>query len=115
MARAPAPPLLRGARPLSRNPGGASNTVCIAYARREREVSRAQGYQLIKRAWQQIAEDVDRVGIDRREMLSSAINQLQSTAGLARSQKNPGAVVGPVGETDALLGLGASSNARGQR
>jgi len=94
---------------------GTSNTVCIAYARREWGVSRAQGYRLLKRAWQQIAEDIDRVGIDRREMLSWAIHQLQSAAGLALSQKNPGAVVGAIREMDVLLGLGASSNARGQR
>ena len=94
---------------------GASNTVCIAYARHEWGVSRAQAYRLLKRAWHKIAEDIDRVGIDRREMLSWAIHQLQSAAGLALSQKNPGAVVGAIREMDVLLGLGASSNARGQR
>jgi hypothetical protein len=48
-------------------------------------------------------------------MLSWAIHQLQSAAGLALNQKNPGAVVGAIREMDALLGLGASSNPRGQR
>ena len=94
---------------------GASNTVCIAYARHEWGVSRAQAYRLLKRAWHQIAEDIDRVGIDRREMLSWAIHQLQSAAGLALNQKNPGAVVGAIREMDVLLGLGASRNAPGQR
>ena len=94
---------------------GASNTVCIAYARHEWGVSRAQAYRLLKRAWHQIAEDIDRVGIDRREMLSWAIHQLQSAAGLALNQKNPGAVVGAIREMDVLLGLGASRNTPGQR
>ena len=94
---------------------GASNTVCIVYARHEWGVSRAQAYRLLKRAWHQIAEDIDRVGIDRREMLSWAIHQLQSAAGLALNQKNPGAVVGAIREMDVLLGLGASRNAPGQR
>ena len=94
---------------------GASNTVCIAYARHEWGVSRAQAYRLLKRAWHQIAEDIDRVGIDRREMLSWAIHQLQSAAGLALNQKNPWAVVGAIREMDVLLGLGASRNAPGQR
>lgn len=94
---------------------GASNTVCIAYARHEWGVSRAQAYRLLKRAWHQIAEDIDRVGIDRREMLSWAIHQLQSAVGLALNQKNPGAVVGAIREMDVLLGLGASRNAPGQR
>ena len=94
---------------------GPSNSACVAHASREWGGSRRQAYRLLKRAWHQIAEDIDRVGIDRREMLSWAIHQLQSAAGLALNQKNPGAVVGAIREMDVLLGLGASRNAPGQR
>ena len=33
-------------------------------------VSRSEGYKLIKRAWQQIKNDIDESGIDRQELLS---------------------------------------------
>ena len=94
---------------------GSSNSVCVAHASREWGVSRRQAYRLLKRAWQRIGDDVDQVDIDRRAMVSWCIQQLQSAAGLALQQKNSGAIVGVVRELDALLGLGAGSNARGQR
>ena len=45
---------------------GEPNTACLAYARQTWGLSRAQGYKLIKRAWQQIKLDIDESGIDRR-------------------------------------------------
>ena len=33
-------------------------------------VSRSQGYKLLKRAWQQIKNDIDESGINRQELLS---------------------------------------------
>ena len=94
---------------------GSSNSVCVAHVSREWGVSRRQAYRLLKRAWQQIGDDVDQVQIDRRAMVSWCIHQLQSAAGLALQQKNSGAIVGVVRELDVLLGLGAGRNSRGQR
>ena len=36
---------------------GEPNTVCLVYARQTWRVSRAQGYNLVKRAWAQIKDD----------------------------------------------------------
>ena len=38
---------------------GEPNTACLAYARTEWGISRARGYELLKRAWTQIKADVD--------------------------------------------------------
>ena len=69
---------------------GGPNTACLAYARHTWGVSRAQGYKLIKRAWQQIKNDIDASGIDRQELLSWSIQTLMAAAGHAMKQKNPG-------------------------
>ena len=52
-----------------------------------------RGYELMKRAWTQIKEDVDETGIDRLELLTWSIQTLMSAAGQAKQQKNPGAFV----------------------
>jgi len=44
---------------------GQFNTACLTYARQTWGVSRAQGYKVVKRAWQQIKLDIDETGIDR--------------------------------------------------
>ena len=44
---------------------GEPNTSCLAFARKECGISRARGYELLKRAWTQIKADVDETGIDR--------------------------------------------------
>ena len=44
---------------------GSNNTECLAFARQTWGVSRSQGYKLLKRAWQQIKNDIDESGIDR--------------------------------------------------
>ena len=75
---------------------GEPNTACLAYARQTWGLSRAQGYKLIKRAWQQIKLDIDESGIDRQELLSWCIQALMAAAGQAMQQKNPGAVVSAI-------------------
>ena len=94
---------------------GSSNSVCVAHASREWGVSRRQGYRLIKRAWQRIAEDVDATDLSRRELVAWCITQLMEAAGVAKQQKNPGSVVGIVRELDALVGLSPHRIALGQR
>jgi hypothetical protein len=44
---------------------GEPNTACLTFARQQWDISRAQGYKLLKRAWCQIKDDVDETGIDR--------------------------------------------------
>ena len=72
---------------------GSNNTECLAFARQKWGVSRSQGYKLLKRAWQQIKNDIDESGIDRQELLSWAIQTLITASGQAMKQKNSGAVV----------------------
>ena len=72
---------------------GSNNTECLAFARQTWGVSRSQSYKLLKRAWQQIKDDIDESGIDRQELLSWSIQTLMAEAGQAMQQKNPGAVV----------------------
>ena len=94
---------------------GSSNSACVAHASREWGVSRRQAYRLLKLAWQRIAEDVDATDLSRRELVAWCITQLMETAGVAKQQRNPGALVGICRELDALIGLSPHSNALGQR
>ena len=57
---------------------GEPNTACLTYARQTWGVSRLQGYRLLKKAWQQIKNDIDESGIDRQELLSWSIQTLMA-------------------------------------
>ena len=92
---------------------GQSNTVCLAFMRQTWGVSRAQGYRLLKKAWQQIKNDIDESGIDRQELLSWSIQTLKATAGQAMQQQNPGAVVACIRQLDHMTGTEYNSH-RGQ-
>ena len=92
---------------------GQPNTTCLTYARQTWGVSRSQGYKLLKRAWQQIKNDIDESGIDRQELLSWSIQTLIAAAGQAMQQKNPGAVVSAIRQLDHMTGTGYNSH-RGQ-
>ena len=72
---------------------GSNNTECLAHARQMWGVSRAQGYKLVKRAWQQIKLDIDETGNEWQELLSWAIQSLITASVQAMKQKNPGAAV----------------------
>ena len=71
--------------------------------------SRSQGYRLLKKAWQQIKNDIDD-GIDRQELLSWSIQTLMAAAGQAMQQKNPGAVVACIRQLDHMTGTGYNSH-----
>ena len=88
---------------------GTTNTECLAFARKEWGISRARGYELLKRAWTQIKADVDETGIDRQELLAWSIQTLMAAAGQAKQQKNPGAVVACIKQLDWMTGLGINS------
>ena len=93
---------------------GQPNTTCLTYARQTWGVSRSQGYRLLKKAWQQIRNDIDESGIDRQELLSWSIQTLMAAAGQAMQQKNPGAVVSAIRQLDHMTGTGYNSH-RGQQ
>ena len=90
---------------------GSNNTECLVYARQTWGVSRAQGYRLIKRAWRQIHEDIEGPDLDRQEMLAWCVHTLLETAGQAKAQRNPGAVVSAIRQLDWMCGLGINSHA----
>ena len=92
---------------------GQPNTTCLTYARQTGGVSRSQGYRLLKKAWQQIKNDIDESGIDRQELLSWSIQTLMTAAGQAMQQGNPGAVVACIRQLDHMTGTGYNSH-RGQ-
>ena len=89
---------------------GQSNTVCFTFMRQTWGVSRSQGYKLLKRAWQQIKNDIDESGIDRQELLSWSIQTLMAAAGQAMQQGNPGAVVSAIRQLDHMTGTGYNSH-----
>ena len=89
---------------------GSNNTECLAFARQTWGVSRSQSYKLLKRAWQQIKDDIDESGIDRQELLSWSIQTLMAAAGQAMQQKNPGAVVSCIRQLDHMTGTGYNSH-----
>ena len=95
---------------------GEPNTACLTYARQTWGVSRSQGYRLLKKAWQQTKNDIDKSGIDRQELLSWSIQMLMAAAGQAMKQNNPGAVVGAIRQLDHMTGTGYNSHrSRGGR
>ena len=75
-------------------------------------VSRAQGYKLVKRAWAQIHDDIEGPNLDRQEMLAWCVQTLLETAGQAKAQRNPGAVVAAIRQLDWMCGLGINSHAK---
>ena len=85
---------------------GSSNSVCVAHASDQWGLSARQSYRLLQRAWASIHDDVDQVGVDRREMTAWAIHQLQRAVGDALDRHNAGAAVGALRELNLLLGLG---------
>ena len=89
---------------------GSNNTECLSHTKHSWEVSRAQGYKLVKRTWQQIKLDIDETGIDRQELLSWSIQTLMAAAGQAMQQKNPGAVVACIRQLDHMTGTGYNSH-----
>ena len=89
---------------------GSNNTECLAFARQTWGVSLSQGYKLLKRAWQQIKNDIDESGIDRQELLSWSIQTLMAAAGQAMQQKNPGAVEACIRQLDHMTGTGYNSH-----
>ena len=89
---------------------GEPNTACLTFARQAWGVSRSQGYRLLKKAWQQIKNDIDESGIDRQELLSWSIQTLMAAAGQAMQQKNPDAVVSAIRQLDHMIGTGHSSH-----
>ena len=88
---------------------GQPNTACLTFARQTWGVSRAQGYQLLKKAWEQIKDDIDESGLDRQELLSWSIQTLMAAAGQAKAQRNPGAVVSAIRQLDWMCWLGINS------
>ena len=92
---------------------GQPNTTCLTFARQTWGVSRSQGYRLLKKAWQQIKNDIDESGIDRQELLSWSIQMLMAAAGQAMKQNNPGAVVGAIRQLNHMTGTGYNSQRSG--
>ena len=89
---------------------GQPNTACLTFARQTWGVSRSQGYRLLKKAWQQIKNDIDESGIDHQELLSCSIQTLMAAAGQAMKQKSPGAVVACIRQLDHMTGTGYNSH-----
>ena len=89
---------------------GQPNTACLTFARQTWGVSRSQGYRLLKKAWQQIKNDIDESGIDHQELLSWSIQTLMAAAGQTMKQKNPGAVVACIRQLDHMTGTGYNSH-----
>ena len=89
---------------------GEHNTACLMYARQTWGVSWSQGYRLLKKAWQQIKNDIDESGIDRQELLSWSIQTLMAASGQEMQQKNPGAVVACIRQLDHMTGSGYNSH-----
>ena len=88
---------------------GQPNTACLTFARQKWGVSRFQVYRLLKKAWQQIHEDIEGPDLDRQEMLAWCVQTLLETAGQAKAQRNPGAVVAAIRQLDWMCGLGINS------
>ena len=83
---------------------GQPNTACLTFPRKTWGVSRSQGYRLLKKAREQVKEDIDETGIDRQELLSWSIQTLMAAARQAMKQKNPDAVLACIRQLDHMTG-----------
>ena len=86
---------------------GSSNSVCVAFAADQWGVSTRTAYRLLKSAWCSIHDDVDQVGVDRKQLLALSIHWLQAAAAQGLEKGNSGAAVAAVRELNLLCGLGA--------
>ena len=83
---------------------GSSNSTCVEHAAQQWGRSPRQSYRLLKRAWSEVREDVNVIGVDRQEMLCWSIHQLMAADGKGVKTKQPSVTVGACRELDALPG-----------
>ena len=94
---------------------GGSCSTCVEHAATEWGLGHRQARRLVKRAWNEIQDDVGEIGVERREMLAWCIHQLQAAAGEGIKHKQPSVTVGACRELNLLLGLGAHASCTHRR
>ena len=60
---------------------GSSNSTCVEHAAQQWGRSPRQSSRLLRRAWSEVREDVNVIGVDRQEMLCWSIHQLMAADG----------------------------------
>ena len=77
--------------------------------RDKREVSRAQGYKLVKRAWAQIKDDIDETGIDRQGCCAG-LSRRSSPPAASLEAEEPRCCGGLHPQLDHMTGTGYNSH-----
>jgi len=85
--------------------GHGSSSVVTQLAEKE-GISRRSAQRVVQRAYRQIAEDIEVVGVDRRQMVAQLVHALQEALAQALASKQPAVVVGAVRALDDLVSLG---------
>jgi len=85
--------------------GHGSSSVVTQLAEQE-GISRRSAQRVVQRAYRQLAEDIEAVGVDRRQMVAQLVHALQEALAQALASKQPAVVVGAVRALDDLVSLG---------
>jgi hypothetical protein len=85
--------------------GHGSSAVVTQLAEKE-GISRRSAQRVVQRAYRQLADDIEAVGVDRRQMVAQLVHALQEALAHALASKQPAVVVGAVRALDDLVMLG---------
>ena len=87
---------------------GHSGTSVVTFMSEEEGISRRQSQRIISKAYQQLVNDLEEIGLDRKEMVSQLIVNLQSGIQKSLALGHISAMVACVRTLNDLCGLGAN-------
>jgi len=91
---------------------GHSTQAVVAKVAEKEGCSRRTARRIAARAWKVVRDDVDRVGLENKEMASLLIHQLQTIAAQGLETNQLGSAVAATRELAALLGIGKNNQRR---
>ena len=89
---------------------GHSGTSVVTFMSQEEGLSRRQSQRIISKAYQQLVNDLEEIGLDRKEMVSQLIVNLQSGIQKSLDLGHISTMVACVRTLNDLCGLGANKD-----
>ena len=89
---------------------GYSGTFVVTFMSQEEGLSRRQSQRIISKAYQQLVNDLEEIGLDRKEMVSQLIVNLQSGIQKSLDLGHISAMVACVRSLNDLCGLGSNKD-----
>ena len=88
---------------------GRSTSAVVEKVAEKEGCSRRTARRITARAWKVVRDDVDRVGLENKEMASLLIHQLQTIAAQGLETNQLGSAVAATRKLAALLGIGKNN------